>query len=142
MNDELHKIPREREAGLCPCKSKASYADCCMPFHYGRAHPETALQLMRARYAAYFFRLSEFLVDTTHPEKRRPEMKADLDASIHEVDWSFLTIVGTAKGEAADKTGKVEFIAEYFVAGARHELHERSRFRRFKGKWKYLDDKG
>ena len=32
-------------------------------------------------------------------------------------------------------------IAEYFVEDARHELHERSRFKRFKGAWKYLDGK-
>ena len=27
-----------RKAGsLCPCRSRMSYADCCMPFHYGKA---------------------------------------------------------------------------------------------------------
>lgn len=81
MNGGVGKIPREREAGLCPCKSRASYADCCMPFHYGRSSPETALLLMRARY-------------------------------------------------------------EYFIKGERNELHGKSRFKRFKGQWKYLDDKG
>ena len=29
-----------------------------------------------------------------------------------------------------------------FVNGEPHELHERSRFKRYKGDWKYLDDKG
>ncbi len=142
MNKNSEKIPREREAGLCPCKSRASYADCCMRFHYGRANPETALELMRARYSAYFFRIAEFLVATTHPDKRRPGMKEELDDSLHEVDWSFLTIIGSSKGGPDDKTGKVDFIAEYFIEGARNELHEKSRFKRFKGQWKYLDDKG
>lgn len=136
------KIPREREASLCPCKSRASYADCCMPFHYGRSNPETALQLMRARYSAYFFRIADFLVATTHPDKRRPGMKEELEAGIHMVDWRFLTIVAASKGGYEDKTGKVEFIAEYFSDGQPHELREKSRFKRFKGQWKYLDDKG
>ncbi|MBG7607368.1 MAG: SecC motif-containing protein [Verrucomicrobia bacterium] len=142
MNENIEKIPREREVGLCPCKSRASYADCCMPFHYGRANPETALHLMRARYSAYFFRNAEFLVGSTHPDKRRPGMKEELEGGIHEVDWSFLTIVGSSKGGPEDKTGKVEFIAEYFIEGERNKLHEKSRFKRFKGQWKYLDNKG
>jgi len=113
-----------------------------MPFHYGRVNPETALQLMRARYSGYFFRITDFLVATTHPEKRRPGMKECLENSLHQADWSFLTIVASSKGEPLDKTGKVEFIAEYFIERQRHELHEKSRFKRFKGQWKYLDDKG
>ena len=113
-----------------------------MPFHYGRSSPQTALQLMRARYCAYFFRIADFLVATTYPDKRRPGMKEELESGIHEVDWSFLTIVGFSKGGTEDKTGKVEFIAEYFTGGQRNELREKSRFKRFKGQWKYLDDKG
>lgn len=113
-----------------------------MLFHYGRSSPETALELMRARYSAYFFRNADFLVATTHPDKRRKGMKDELGSSIHEIDWSFLTIVGSSKGGADDKTGKVEFIAEYFMEGQRNKLHEKSRFKRHKGQWKYLDGKG
>ena len=113
-----------------------------MPFHYGKAQPETAVQLMRARYSAYFFRIADFLIATTHPEKRRPGMKEELEGSLHELDWSFLTIVATSKGGPLDKTGKVEFIAEYFLEKQRQELHEKSRFKRHKGQWKYLDAKG
>ncbi|MFD2255589.1 YchJ family protein [Luteolibacter algae] len=142
MSDEIEKIPREREAGLCPCKSREIYAECCMPFHYGRDKPTTALQLMRARYSAYFFRNADFLVSSMHPASRWPGMKEELETHLHEADWSFLTILGTSKGGPADKTGKVEFIAEYFSDNERSELHEKSRFKRFKGQWKYLDDKG
>ncbi|MFW5686526.1 MAG: YchJ family metal-binding protein [Spirochaetota bacterium] len=48
----------------------------------------------------------------------------------------------SSKGGPADKTGKVEFVAECFLDGAPHELREYARFRRFKGDWKYVDDKG
>ena len=142
MNEDFEKIPREREESLCPCKSRESYAKCCMPYHYGRAAPETAEQLMRSRYSAYFFRLTAYLVATTHPDKREPDLKAKLEETIHEVNWQFLTIVSSSKGTKDDKVGKVEFIADYFVAEEPQKLHERSRFKRYKGRWKYLDAKG
>jgi len=141
MNATPEKPPREREESLCPCKSRASYGTCCMPFHHGRAKPETAEQLMRSRYSAYFFRLADYLVETTHPDSREPGLKAHLKATIHEVNWRYLTILNTSKGGKDDKVGKVEFVAEYFVGTEPHELHEHSRFRRFKGAWKYLDGK-
>ncbi len=135
-------VPREREQSLCPCKSRLSYALCCLPFHQGKAKPETAEQLMRSRYSAYFFRLVDYLVETTHPETRAPRLKQSLEKIIHQANWSYLTILGVAQGGKEDKRGKVEFVAEYFVEGEAHELHEVSRFKRFKGAWKYLDVKG
>ena len=142
MKRDAAWIPREREESLCPCKSKFSYGDCCMPFHHGRAKPKTAEQLMRSRFSAYFFRLVDYLVESTHPDSREPGLKKELEKTIHQVNWSFLTIVDVSKGGAEDKVGKVEFVANYFVNAEPFELHERSRFKRYKGIWKYLDDKG
>jgi SEC-C motif-containing protein len=141
VNEHSEKIPRVREESSCPCKSRARYADCCMPFHYGRAKPETAEQLMRSRYSAYFFRLIDYLVDTTHPDTREPGLKEELDRTVHEVNWCNLTIVSSSKGGKDDKVGKVEFVAEYFLESQRRELRENSRFKRFKGGWKYLAGK-
>ena len=142
MSEDIEKIPRAREESLCPCKSRNSYSSCCMPFHYGRAKPETAEQLMRSRYSAYFFRLTDYLVETTHPEKREPHLKAELEKTVHEVNWQFLSIVSTSKGTVNDKVGKVEFVADYFYRNEPQKLHECSRFRRHRGNWKYLDGKG
>lgn len=142
MNDPFDKIPREREESLCPCKSQKSYGQCCLPFHNGQARPDTAEQLMRSRYSAYFFRLSDYLVDTTHPDTREKGLKAELEKMIHRVNWRFLTVVGCSKGGVDDKVGKVEFNAVYYIGDQANELHERSRFKRHKGAWKYLDDKG
>ena len=141
VNEHSEKIPREREESSCPCKSRARYAGCCMPFHYGRAKPETAEQLMRSRYSAYFFRLIDYLVDTTHPDTREPGLMEELDRTVHEVNWCILTIVSSSKGGTDDKVGKVEFVAEYFLESQRRELRENSRFKRFKGGWKYLAGK-
>jgi len=109
-----------------------------MPFHHGKAKPDTAEQLMRSRYSAFFFRLVGYLVDTTHPDTREPTLKKELEESIHYANWHFLKILSSSKG----KVGKVEFLADYYWEGKPQQLHEKSRFRRFKGNWKYLDGKG
>ena len=146
MNEPLNLPPEKptgpRQQSLCPCKSRETYGTCCEPFHLGRAKPSTAEQLMRSRYSAYFFRLVDYLVATTHPDTRPADLKARLEETIHDANWRFLTIVATSKGGADDKVGKVEFIAEYFEDDQPHQLHERSRFKRYKGAWKYLDAKG
>ena len=141
MREKNDRRPGERELSSCPCKSGRSYGDCCMPFHHLKAKPETAEQLMRSRYSAYFFRRVEYLVDTTHPDTRVSNLRKELEDSVHQINWSHLEIVGTSKGGKEDKVGKVEFVASYFVNGELNELHETSRFKRFKGAWKYLDGK-
>lgn len=139
---ETEKIPKVRDASLCPCKSRVSYGECCGPFHKRHATPETAEQLMRSRYSAYFFRLIDYLVDTTYPDKKTPMMHREIESLAFKATWRFLTILGTSKGQKEDKTGKVEFIAEFYHNEQLQEHHEISRFRRHKGLWKYVDDKG
>lgn len=102
----------------------------------------TAEILMRSRYSAYFFRLTDYLYATTYPDKRSPKMKADLERTVDDYMWRKLTILSISKGTAEDKKGKVEFIAQFHHHGSFGELHEHSRFRKFKGSWKYLDNKG
>jgi SEC-C motif-containing protein len=137
--DEPYK---SRDESLCPCKSRETYADCCLPFVDWKKKPQTAEQLMRSRYTAFFFRLTDYIFRTTHPDTRDPNLKQELDEMVRDVNWRFLTILGSSKGGPEDKTGKVEFIAEYFLGTEPHQLQERSRFKRYKGDWKYLDDKG
>ncbi|MGB1129287.1 MAG: YchJ family protein [Haloferula sp.] len=112
-----------------------------MPFHHGKKKPETAEELMRSRYSAYFFRLVDYLVDTTHPDTKEPGLRKGLQKTVHQVNWANLEILSVVKGGKADKVGKVEFVAQYFVDGQPYDLHEKSRFRRYKGAWKYLDGK-
>jgi|SRR5690606_25521165 len=139
MSETYQPAPGAREASLCPCKSLLNYGVCCRPFHLGKAKPQTAEQLMRSRYSAYFFRLVDYLVETTHPDTRSPGLRRELEATIRQANWSYLTIVGASKGGPGDRTGKVEFVAQYFMDGEPRELRELSRFKRYKGAWKYLD---
>jgi len=140
MTEEF--VPKVRDRSLCPCKSAYIYSECCGPLHKGKKKAETAEQLMRSRYSAYFFRLVDYLVETTHPNTREKGLREELLKTLHQVNWSFLTILRTSKGQRQDKVGKVEFVAEYYVNGEPHELREHSRFRKVKGAWKYLDNKG
>ena len=96
---------------------------------------------MRSRYSAYYFRLVPYLVDTTHPDTREPGLRKDLQKVVPQANWAGLKVLATSKGGREDKVGKVEFHARYFVQGEMQELHEVSRFRRYKGVWKYLDGK-
>lgn len=139
MWDDYQEPKIGKLESLCPCKSKFPYEKCCRPLHLGRQNPDTAEALMRSRYSAYFFRLVDYLVKSTHPDKRSPNLQRELEDMIHHPNWSYLTIIATAKGGKEDKVGKVEFVADYYVDGEKHALHEVSRFRRYKGVWKYLD---
>ncbi|MDB4409136.1 YchJ family metal-binding protein [Akkermansiaceae bacterium] len=136
------RLPTEREESLCPCKSRLTYAACCQTFHQGKTKPKTAEELMRSRYSAYFFRLVGYLVDTHHPDTRSPNLKKELDKSVHNLSWKFLTIVQTSKGTKDDTRGKVKFVADYYLEGEPMKIEEHSRFKKVKGMWKYLDDKG
>lgn len=129
----------------CPCGSDGSgkiYHECCRPFHIGKAFPLTAVELMRSRYSAFFFRLVDYLVSSTHPDTREKNLREELDDMVDGMLWRKLKIISKSKGTAVDKKGKVEFIAQYHFDGEFSELHENSRFRKYKGQWKYLDDKG
>lgn len=140
--EQEERMPRIREESLCPCKSKLPYKECCMPYHYGHAKAETAEILMRSRYSAFFFRRIDYLLDTTYPRNRTARLQQELRSVIHNVNWRFLRILSTSKGGQNDKVGKVEFVADYYKDGDLYEMHEHSRFKRHKGAWKYVDDKG
>jgi len=126
----------------CPCQSNNSYNECCQPYHLGVSKPDTAEQLMRSRYTAYYYRLVDYLVITTHPDKLKRSYRAELTRSIGDTEWTGLTILSTSVGTKKDKIGKVEFVASYEMNGKSDSMQEHSRFRRYKGDWVYYDGKG
>lgn len=97
---------------------------------------------MRSRYSAFFFRLADYLVSTQHPETREPNLLEELVDFLPTVMWRKLKVVSSSKGGVKDKKGKVEFTATYSENGETKELYEHSRFRRYKGAWKYVDGRG
>jgi len=118
----------------CPCGSGLPYAGCCGRLHDGTANAATAEQLMRSRYSAFVVGDAAYLLDTWHSGTRPRSL--DLD---EEVRWTGLDVLGTTGGSLLEAEGTVEFRAHHRVGGRPGAQHERSRFVREGGRWRYLD---
>ena len=125
----------------CPCESGKKYKDCCFLAHCGKHFADTAVALMRSRYSAYALKISDYICKTTHPKFRGKDFKEDVEKWMQQTRWTHLEILDRLKGEADDKVGEVEFIAEFFLDGQSQILHERSNFVRYKGRWVYTEGK-
>ncbi len=92
---------------------------------------------MRSRYSAFVLNLYDYLLKTHHPKKRpgRYELEEQSDQAL----FTQLEIIAVAQGQASDKIGKVEFKAYFKQTEQALVLHERSRFRRYQGRWVYWD---
>ena len=117
----------------CHCGNLRPYAECCGRFHQGEA-PETAQQLLRARYSAYVLLLEDYLLETWHPSTRPPDFCL---AETFSTRWLGLDIRSQA---LAGNRASIEFIARYRIGtGAAQQQNEISRFVREDGRWLYLD---
>ena len=123
---------------LCLCGSKKAARYCCQMYLSGKKQPETAEKLMRSRYTAFCQGNADYLIATLHPDRRKPNARAELIENIEQTEWLGLTIINTQRGKKNDSTGMVEFEAIYQVTRP-GQLHERSRFAKVNGKWFYVD---
>jgi SEC-C motif domain protein len=123
----------------CPCTSRKPYDRCCGPFHAGSAVPETAEQLMRARFSAYALAKVDYLISTRPEARRAEEDRAELEQYCKSVSCVALKVVHRERGGQADDTGIVSFHAS-IQANGRRSLHiETSSFAREHGRWVYVD---
>lgn len=120
---------------LCPCGTGKPYAQCCKPYHQGKA-AATALLLMRSRYSAYVMRLHSYLHQTWHPDTRPP--KAELMRQGQTL-WLGLEILSSQAGQEQDSSGLVEFKAYFAEEERTLVLHETSHFVKLKVRWVYVD---
>lgn len=124
----------------CPCGSGSSYQECCERFISGKAQPETAEQLMRARYSAYVKSELEFIKRSCAPETLKDYDDEGVKTWSKQSKWLGLKINSTDKGGPQDKKGKVEFTARYELKGKVLEHHEVSEFRKDDGgRWMFVD---
>jgi len=89
---------------------------------------------MRSRYSAYVLGLEDYLLATWHADTRPAAL--DLGAE-PKAKWLGLEVKRRDLQE--EEATLVEFVARYKIGGRAHRLHEVSRFRRFDGRWYYLD---
>ena len=97
---------------------------------------------MRSRFTAYCLQRVDYIVETTHPDTRTKNLRGEVAETADQLTWSNLAVLSTSQGQVGDKIGKVIFEADYEYEGKMEKHHERSRFRRYEGRWKYLDDRG
>ena len=89
---------------------------------------------MRSRYSAFALGNPDYLLATWHSTTRPSTLTLD-----REVRWTGLAVQETVGGRLLDADGIVEFRADYVRDGHCSALHERSRFAREQGAWRYLD---
>jgi SEC-C motif-containing protein len=91
---------------------------------------------MRARYSAYVMRDTKFLVRTWHARTRPRVLTLETDQ-----EWQGLTIMAREGGGLFDTEGIVEFRARYVADDGRPgAMHDRSRFAKVDGNWRYVDE--
>ncbi len=120
----------------CYCGVGSDYQSCCQLIHQNQSLAKTAEQLMRSRFSAFVVCDADYILQSWHPQTRPKSIDFD-----QELAYIKLLIVQTWQGQAMDKIGKVEFIAEYQNKGEKGRLHEVSRFKKHSGSWHYLDGK-
>ena len=124
----------------CPCCSGLASADCCDPFLDGSRLPQTAEQLMRARYTSYTRANIPFLMDTLHPSNRNEDDERSARQWASESEWLGLDILDTSAGQAGDGEGRVEFIARFRNRkGEIQTHHELSTFVKQDGRWLFKE---
>ncbi len=89
---------------------------------------------MRSRYSAFVLGDPGYLLATWHPSTRPRTLELD-----DGVRWTGLDVLATSGGALLAAEGTVEFRASYVVDGRAGAQHERSRFVRDGGQWRYLD---
>ncbi len=131
-------IPTLNQHKRCPCNSGGQYGACCRSYHSGK-HPETALALMRSRYAAYALDFVDYIMETTHREN--PGFESDHDKwqrELHEfcteTKFSGLEILEFVDGESS---AVVAFRAHMKQQGEDVSFTERSSFVKQDGRWLY-----
>ena len=117
-------MSKKKISTVCPCGSGQFYANCCQAAHQG-THAKTAEALMRSRYSAFVFGLSDYLLSSWHNSTRPTKEALRMDAS---TQWLGLKVVSTHRGKIGDKTGTVEFVARYKINGKATRIEEVSEF--------------
>lgn len=122
----------------CPCHSGKTYAECCEPYHKGQ-FPKTALALMRSRFSAYAKGLTNYIIDTTHPDnsqylKNRKLWKKQVEEFSRHTEFIGLEILEDVLG---DRVSFVTFTAKLKQNGNDASFTERSLFEKVGGRWLY-----
>ncbi len=126
----------------CVCGSARSFEACCGRFLVGQQEPNTACELMRARYAAFVRHDAEFLWKTLHPqhddrERSKEEVVAELARGFRRQRFGGLVVHDEA-GPDAEGVALVLFSVKLRVQRVDRSFVELSRFLHDGVGWRYL----
>lgn len=124
---------------MCPCGSGNSYETCCEPLIRGTESATTAEAMLRSRYTAHAKREVDYIVQTTHPEKRKDDDEKTVARWTRKTEWLNMKLLGTENGGPDDDEGIVSFEANYFEKGERRVHREIATFKKIDGKWYFYD---
>jgi SEC-C motif-containing protein len=122
----------------CPCGSGKRIQACCGKWIAGRKGAPTAEALMRSRYTAYVLKDVSYLVETTLPASRTPDLAESIRHWMQQVEWQRLHVLKVEEGTRSDTEGTVEFMAEFIGPDGADRHHEHARFRKIRGTWYYV----
>jgi len=132
------KDNRQVEARLCRCGSEKLVENCCALLISGLRQAESAEQLMRSRFVAYATGNMQYVKSTWHSSTRPADVSDS--AATH---WLSLEVIEALKESDKSEQSFVEFKACFIDSStqeARHGvMHERSRFIKEDGRWRYID---
>lgn len=123
----------------CYCGSGKNYSDCCERFIKKRSTPQTAEELMRARYCAFVEREIDFIMDTVSPGQPNAMSRDAVKKWAEHTEWKKLEIISVEKGQKDDSAGIVEFKAYSIVENTTQVHHERAHFIKKGKKWLFED---
>ncbi len=128
----------EKSNKECLCGSGVFYEKCCKPFHEGKI-PQTAVELMRSRYAAYALNLSNYIIQTTHPGS--PQYQDDRKKWAQQISEFSLSSrflgVDVLSAHEDSSIAVVVFVAKITQNKQDVTFTEKSYFEKFKGRWLY-----
>lgn len=120
----------------CACNPDQQYDDCCGRFISGRETPTTPEELMRSRYTAYTQADITYIGNTMKPPALDDFNAEEALRWAKSSKWLKLNVIESSQQK---DHGIVEYIAHFLYEDEEHYIHERSEFRRIKGKWYYVD---
>eukprot|EP00286_Rhodomonas_abbreviata_P015456 CAMPEP_0181331402 /NCGR_PEP_ID=MMETSP1101-20121128/24476_1 /TAXON_ID=46948 /ORGANISM="Rhodomonas abbreviata, Strain Caron Lab Isolate" /LENGTH=228 /DNA_ID=CAMNT_0023440847 /DNA_START=37 /DNA_END=723 /DNA_ORIENTATION=- len=147
-NDLVTSRVPEDPNSKCSCGSNLGYDKCCARFHQTGAAPEDPVDLIRARYSAYAYRLPGYIMRST--SRKSPDWTVNQAAWIEDIvdfcdSYRFKRPGGQVLGleleectYSSPEVCYVQFKAKMLGPGYRPvELVERSRVLRENGRWFY-----
>lgn len=133
-------IAEIKTSKACPCGTGNDYKHCCQPLHLG-AFPSDALALMRSRYSAYAFGMSDYLIKTTDPksiyyQENHTLWAKEISERCQNTQFQKLDILEFTTGT---HEAYVSFTAHFIQNDCLGSIQEKSLFKKVGLQWLYLE---